>query len=245
MKIERLKVKNLKVDDQYQRIINQNNVKKIIENYDENQLDPLRVCKRGEEYYIIDGQHRALALIKLNIEYVECIIVTLRNERLEADLFTRQNQRSSIFSTDLYKARLFYGDKLYVDINNIVEKNGFKVKKSSGAFTISAVDALKTSYRRFGINTLDRALYVLGEIYTGEGKSLTAEMIKGFAYLLHRVNIENKLLIEKLKSYPLQRLQNTSRTLRTNTGVSEERSVAMAILELYNDKKRNRVYAEL
>ena len=87
-----LPVSIIRVDD-YQRVLRESNVKKIVSGFDPIGLQHLSISFRDGEYYVFDGQHRLEALKRLGIEEVECIIhygMSYEDEAKAWDYFNKQ-----------------------------------------------------------------------------------------------------------------------------------------------------------
>ncbi|QEX37296.1 ParB/Srx family N-terminal domain-containing protein [Staphylococcus lugdunensis] len=71
MKLRNLNVMGLMTDMSYQSPVKENQVKRILKNFDKDSLDAITVNLRPNGfYYIIDGQHRVEVLKRLKISTV-------------------------------------------------------------------------------------------------------------------------------------------------------------------------------
>jgi hypothetical protein len=103
-----------------QRTINKKKVisiaKDMIKYYKKNDefiyMDPIHIAHVGEKYYIVDGQHRLVAFIKIYninkfpIQKIPCIIWTLTSNEEIDDLFDKINNRLMIDKNKLMKHKL-------------------------------------------------------------------------------------------------------------------------------------------
>lgn len=50
------------IDEDYQRELDQNRVKRIVANFNPDLVNPIKVSYRNGKYYVFDGQHTLAAL---------------------------------------------------------------------------------------------------------------------------------------------------------------------------------------
>ena len=245
MIIIKVKIVDLICDSSYQREIKDSVINKIVSNYNPNLMGVLTVVSRDGKYFVIDGQHRRLALEILKIESVYCIVTECENEAtLYLELNGRLNGiRRPISNADAHKALLVKGDKEATDIRDIMLKNNFIT--SSGNYRISAISTLQRIYRRYGADMLEKTLVIITYLYNGESSSYNSDIINGFSYFLSKSTSTNDCIIDKLKTMPVDMLKNSAKLKVTNTGVSFERAFAMVLLEKINFRKSKKILIDL
>lgn len=126
----------MKLDYTYQRILSKN-IKKLIEQWDDNKCEFLFVSYRDNKFFIIDGQHRYFAAKAKGIASLPCIIFTDLTKEQEALKFAQQNDNVTRLKVyDTYKANIANGDvsiptvRTDMEINRICAKYKVCVDKS-------------------------------------------------------------------------------------------------------------------
>lgn len=129
-------VELLEIDDSYQRVLS-GNIKKLMEEWDNDKCDFLLVSYRDGKYYIIDGQHRHIVAKMKEIPDLPCIILTGLTREDEALLFARQHRNvTKLINHDTYKANIINGDmsipevRVDMEIKRICEKYNISIKKN-------------------------------------------------------------------------------------------------------------------
>jgi hypothetical protein len=246
MNIINIKIKDIKSNPTYQRDVKRGIVRHIVDNFDENQLGLITVVFKSDGYYVIDGQHRILALIILGIERVDCI---LANNCNEADLFiSLNNNRRSLDTVGLYKARIAAGDEKCMEIDRIVTNLGYKIPINSSNRsnnTIVAIQSVESVYKKYGAKHLEKTLKTIREIYGIDSRTVKSGFIKGYAYFIKKTNVDVGELVDRMQKYSYQKLENLAKSNKALMGGLEERAMAKAILEFFNENKKKKIMAEL
>jgi len=185
--IERITLSEIIIDD-YQRDLNSSRVQRIAENFDPNKVGVLVVSRRGKNSYaVIDGQHRLCAMRKLGIAETNCIVVDEMSYKQEADFFRKQTINTQpLGAYDLYRAGIASGDEHFLNIQAVLDKNGYKTGIKSDYQTITAVNALSRVVWIFGADALDMALQYITAAWRGDPTALRREMLAGMAEFAHR-----------------------------------------------------------
>ncbi len=69
-----LSVKNLRIDDSYQRLPNVTEIKQIRKDFNPHAFGTLSVIKTARGYFVCDGQQRAIAAATLGITLLPCVV---------------------------------------------------------------------------------------------------------------------------------------------------------------------------
>lgn len=202
---KRLPVKELVVDERYQRPLDQARVERIAQNFEPALFGALDVSRRNGKAAVWDGQHRLAVAKILKLDAVPCLEHTDLTPEREAELFVEaQRARRGINQVDRFKARLFHGDEDAHAINMAVEDAGFRIgnnaHREGPAFTIRAITSLERVYRR---GNLDETLRTLHDLWGGDEKSTDGGLIEGLSQILegygHRFDAE---VIGRLQAVP-------------------------------------------
>ena len=90
---ELVPIKNLVSNQDYQRTLSMNHVRKAVEEFDLNQINPIKVSRRDGVYYVFNGQHTAeiVAMVSGSRDTpVWCMIYDDLEYVDEADIFANQ-----------------------------------------------------------------------------------------------------------------------------------------------------------
>ena len=90
---ELVPIKDLVSNQEYQRNLSWNHVEKAVENFDLNQVNPIKVSRRNGVNYVFNGQHTAEIIAKASGSRetpVWCMIYDDLDYSIEADIFANQ-----------------------------------------------------------------------------------------------------------------------------------------------------------
>lgn len=143
-------INRLVISSTYQRDIKSVNVKQIVENFTPDQFGAIKVARRESkgQYYIIDGQHRAMAAQMLGIGQVPCLLVTSEGEPVEARIFKNQINRKNPNAFYIFKAAVAAGSPLECEINDWLSVVDIGLSASNKARCISFVSGLIRRWKR-------------------------------------------------------------------------------------------------
>lgn len=103
----------------------------------------LIVSERDGKFWVIDGQHRAIAAMRRSdITELPTLVFRLTSEEEEAKAFYRVNcVRGSVSAYDKLRAQVAYHDPLAVDSIALMEQEGYKPSQSESAHSIRCIAA--------------------------------------------------------------------------------------------------------
>lgn len=212
----------LKSKQDYQRRIDTDFVKKSIEEFNPNDIDPVHVSYRDGKYYVIDGQHTILILEGINGNKpvdINCIVHKGMTYTDEAHYYVRQYKKKHRHTyNEMAVASYEGGDKLPCEIALKVNNVGGRLPYDKSAKTgmkIGAVKKVTTLYQKDSDNTI-LAIKCLIEAYKGRESSIPAEIIAGTMEFLRLYDnqILTSRLVEALSKYTPQLLTNTAKNLK-------------------------------
>lgn len=185
--IRMIPVKLLKIAN-YQCGLIKKNVEAIVKNFDPAKLGVLVVSHRADGYYyVIDGQHRTGALRLLGITHVNCLVLEGMTVQQEADYFRRQNEnKHSLSAVSSFNAGVCAGDKASVEVNDIMEKNGFSAVDTENHVLIRAIKTVQVLYGVYGSEVLDVTLASIAKTWPRNKVILRSEMLSGMAEFWYR-----------------------------------------------------------
>jgi len=190
----------------YQRPYDYGRAAWIADHYDNRLLGTLLVSHRGGKYYVIDGQHRLIALRKLGVVDAPCVIMTGLNERKEAELFRQFNtQRKALDRGDVLLAKLVSYDQDAMDMVSKITDAGFTCStrpqgQRANRVNITAVAAIERAYKLLRGSQFGEMLTALGEVWPHDKDAVCASMLNGVSYFwsLYGDEFDDKVMRETL-----------------------------------------------
>lgn len=185
----------LKVDLAYQRTIEGGASQKLIENiarrWDWRLCVPLLVAARGQDLYIIDGQHRWAAAAKRgDIAFLPCAVGQYKDAAEEAALFVAANRRRvAVNRLDLWRAALAGGDQDTVTIDRLLRDAGLSMATNTVRAHLKAGEIITTSvlYKAIkvpgGERKLGATLEMVGRAFGDQLISFSSTIIQGLLLL--------------------------------------------------------------
>ena len=236
---ELVPIKDLVSNQEYQRNLSMIHVKKAVESFDLNQINPIKVSRRNGINYVFNGQHTAeiIAMVSGSRETpVWCMIYDDLEYTEEANIFANQMKNvKSLQPIEIFKANCEAGNNKELMIKGLVESYNLRIAANSNPGTVSAVSALEKIYDRFGYDVLDRVLKLIIITWEGEAKSFSANMLNGVARLVvaYGNRLKDEIFKEKLGEVSIKEISKTAKDRRAGSlGFAE------AMLLLYNKEMR-------
>lgn len=233
----------------YQRPVDNRKIARIISEFNEHKVNPIKVSFRDGKYWVFDGQH-TLSVLKAKNNGEDCMAwcevhFGLTYEQ-EARLFAEQNDNATRVDV-MYKAKALYeaSDPEIVNIKNIIESVGLELNfnKSKGLNKIIAIRKVEQIYRTLGENGLRKVLYLIKKTWDGESTSLDKEILGGVGLFVktYKGEFDENIFIKNLKRIlPFEIKRNGRADVSCKKA---DLKYAKQILEGYNYKltKKNRL----
>lgn len=237
---ELVPIKDLVSNQAYQRNLSMIHVRRAVENFDLNQINPVKVSRRDGINYVFNGQHTAeiIAMVSGSRDTpVWCMIYDDLEYTEEADIFANQMKNvKSLQPIEIFKANCEAGNSKELMIKGLVESYNLQIAASSNPGTISAVSALEKIYDKYGYDVLDRVLKLIIITWEGESKSFSANMLNGVSRLVvaYGNKLKDEIFKEKLGEISIKEISKTAKDRRAGSlGYAE------AMLIFYNKKMRS------
>lgn len=193
------------------------------------------VSHRGEDYFLIDGQHRVAALKILGFDdndTVQCEVYEGLTEEQEAELFLERNNNKVVAALDKFKVAVHAGRKAEVEIADCVRNQGLRIGKSG----IMAVGTLGTIYRRVGLNGLGKTLRIVRDAYGEIG--CEAVVLDGVGLVIQRYDgvVNEDRMVKALSSAAggLNGLLTQTAKTRVSLGQPKPQCLAATAVSFYN-----------
>lgn len=188
---KQINTKQLIIPTEYQRALCMDRVKKIVANFDENLVNPIKVSYRNGKFYVFDGQH-TVAVLKLRNGnddlLVPCKIYRGLSKEEEAKLFVEQTGLSrKVDCLAKYKALYISKDEDVVNMIKLTELTGLYIDfiKSRLPNRITAVSKAFKIYKDNKENYVD-ILKLIKDTWDGDVESLRTEILGGVQCFYNR-----------------------------------------------------------
>ena len=235
-------IAEMRVSPHAQRELNQNRVNKILANLDLEQIGTPTVNWRDGYWWIIDGQHRVVALREFGFadDKLQCWTYEGLSEQEEAKKFRQLNDQLRVDAMAEFKVGVTAGFDEECDINRIVLAQDLRVTREKVDGGIAAVGTLRRVYRMHGGPTLGRSLRIIRDGFGDAG--LEAPVIDSMGRVCGRYNgsLSDDELVEKFQRMAggVSGLLNKAEMTRRATGASRSEAVAATIVEVANRGRR-------
>lgn len=237
---ELVPIKDLVSNQEYQRNLSWIHVKKAAENFDLNQVNPIKISRRNGINYVFNGQHTAeiIAMVSGSRETpVWCMIYDDLDYTEEADIFANQMKNvKPLLPYEIFNANCEAGNDKELMIRGLVESYNLRIAPGSAPGCICAVGALESIHDKYGYPMLDHVLRLIIATWEGEPKSFSANMLNGVARFLYsyQEKVNDNTFKEKLGEISIKELTKIAKERRAGSlGFAE------AILIIYNKRLKN------
>lgn len=183
---KKINTKYLFVDDLYQRHLDTHRVAKIVDEFDPNLVNPIKVSYRDGKYWVIDGHHTMAALIAKNNGndlLADCIVFYGMTWLDEVNMFLAQNGKyaRTVNINDRLRAMNNAGDPAVSKMVKLTEKAGFVISFNGhkGSNRIVALSTLCKAYANLTEDEYADYLALLKKTWGGEQDSLSREILQG------------------------------------------------------------------
>lgn len=177
---------DIRVPQEYQRLLNRAHVRRIIRDFDWFLFGVLIVAYRNGEYFVVDGQHRLAAALQVpEIDTIPCMLYDFNGAEHEADVFIRRGLLvKRLVTDDIHKARLFSGDPVARKAQDLSDS------LKSPYVPLATLLAL---FRRYP-DEMDRLAPMLPD-YVGEHR-VWKDWIEAMVAVEHRLGADHSLTTE-------------------------------------------------
>ena len=185
---EQIPIKNLVSNQEYQRPLSQAQVEKAIEDFDLNQINPVKVSRRDGINYVFNGQHtiEIVATVSGSRETpVWCMIYDSLDYQNEADIFANQMKHMRPLKPyEIFMANIEAGNEQQLVIKRLVESYSLSIGPTKAYGVICAVATLERIYTKYGYHVLDRTLRLCVGTWEGDIDSLGGNILAGVAKMV-------------------------------------------------------------
>lgn len=244
--ISHLSVRELFVDETYQRDLDLPRAREIAQRWDPRLVGVLDVSDRGEDsdparrYAVINGQHRHMAA-KLRDPDSRLVvnIHTGLSVREEARLFHAIDCNTRRLTTwDRWKSRRGAGDPVVREIEEIALEAGLEIEPATRNGTLRCVAQCEKLYRLGKRELLERTLRTIVAVWGVQVDAVDAPIVGGVGLLLHHHGeLDDDRLQEALVDETPRRIKARANALGETERGSKAKLAALTMVTIYNGAK--------
>ena len=237
---EKIPIKNLVSNQDYQRNLSQARIEKTAENFDLYQINPVKVSRRDGVNYVFTGQHtiEIVALVSGSRDTpVWCMIYDELVYEHEADIFANQQKFVKRLSPyEVFTANLEAGNDDQLIIRDLLESYGLSLGTRKAPCVICAVSTLEQIYQTHGYHMLSRVLRLCAGTWEGDENSFSANILNGITRLVYTFGdqLNDEVFKERVGALSIKQLVRMSKERCPGS-----MGYAEAMLLEYNGKKKN------
>ena len=243
---EKIPIKNLVSNQEYQRNLSQAHIARAAANFDLHQVNPVKVSRRDGINYVFNGQHtiEIVAMVSGSRDTpVWCMIYDDLCYEHEADIFANQQKYVKPLSPyEVFIANIEAGNDQQLIIRDLVESYGLKIGHTKSVGEICAISTLESIFSKYGYHVLDHVLRLCIATWEGEANSFSANILNALAKLItvYGESLNDETFKEKLSVISVKQLIRTAKERRPGMmGVAE-----VMVLE-YNGRKKSSSHSRL
>ena len=237
---EKIPIKNLVSNQDYQRNLSQAHIEKTAENFDLFQINPVKVSRRDGINYVFNGQHtiEIVALASGSRETpVWCMIYDDLSYSHEADIFANQMKFvKSLQPYEVFMENIEAENQDQLMIRDLVESYGMKISSKRAPGHICAVSTLEAIYQKYGYHILSRVLRLIIGTWEGDCNSFSANIMNAVAKLcvVYKEQLNDETFKEKVGAVSIKQITRTAKDRRPGA-----MGFAEAMILEYNGKKKS------
>lgn len=236
---ELIPIKRLVSNQDYQRNISIQHIKKTAENFNPYQINPVKVSRRDGINYVFNGQHtiEIVAMVSGSRDTpVWCMVYDDMDYKVEADVFANQQKYvKALVPYEIFMANIEAENEVQMTIKSLVESYGLTISKTRAPGMICAVSSLEHIFKKYGFHVLDRTIRLCVGAWEGEAASLSAGILKGIAILITTFgdSLRDDVFKEKVGAFSSREISRLARDRKAGSvGFAE------AMLIAYNRKSK-------
>lgn len=237
---EKIPIKNLVSNQEYQRSLSQTHIARAVANFDLYQINPVKVSRRDGINYVFNGQHtiEIVAHVSGSRETpVWCMIYDDLNYEHEANIFANQMKYvKTLQPLEVFKANLEAGSDDQLIIRDLVESYGLTIGSKKQHGTICCIATLESIYTKYGYQVLNRILRLIISTWEGDINSFSANIFNALTKLVVTFgdSLNDEIFKEKVGNVSVKQLVRMAKERRSGS-----MGVAEAMLIEYNGKRKN------
>lgn len=212
---------------------------------DADALGRFAVWRDGRDLYVIDGQHRKLALEAIGLPDwpVRCDVYEGMSFADACEQFLKLNDSLTVRPYDKFDKGAKAGREECVETQRIVEEAGLHVSPQAGDGKLVCVQAAVDTYKLDRGVALARALTWATEAWGVTGPAVEGQIVRGLGLVAARYNgeIDDPSFVKKLAKVAggPAALQGKAKAQREIRGHSVAHNIGQIAVDLYNKGRRS------
>ena len=238
---EQIPIKNLVSNQDYQRHLSQDHIRRAAEHFNLCQINPVKGSRRQGINYVFNGQHtiEIVALVSGTRDTpVWCMVYDELEYEQEADIFANQQRFvKKLLPYEIFAANIEAGNDEQLIIKALVESFDLRICGNSRPGCICCVATLENLYRKYGYDILQRCLRLCIATWEGEADSLTSNILRGIAHLAaaYEDALKDDMFVEKVGRFSPREISRTAKERKAGS-----MGYAEAMLIFYNKKSTSK-----
>ncbi|HET7386827.1 MAG TPA: DUF6551 family protein [Nocardioidaceae bacterium] len=236
-------------DREYQRAIDPNRVRRLIEEFQSSGLGSLTISLRTDgRRVVVDGQHRVAAVRTIGYEgKLPCNQYTGLSLADEARMFLLLNNTKQVQAIDKFRARVMAEDETATRINTILTAQGWTAKQGNDAGHFGAVAAAEKVYEGAGVakgeprpDLLAAVINAITAAWGHDTRGVHNLIVGGLGQFFARYgdDIDRAKLVAELAKLTPHQLIGKANALKDARGGTAVSAVAEVVTGLHNKGRR-------
>lgn len=240
---EKIPIKNLVSNQDYQRNLSRAHIEKAAENFDLFQINPVKVSRRDGINYVFNGQHTIEIVARVSGSRetpVWCMIYDDLSYSHEADIFANQMKFvKALQPYEVFMANIEAQNQDQLMIKDLVESFGLEIGTKRAPGIICAVSSLESIYHKYGIHVLSRVLRLIIGAWEGDINSFSANVLNAVAKMVvvYKNQLNDEVFTEKCGAVSIKSLARIGKERRPGS-----MGFAEALVIEYNGKKKSQAF---
>lgn len=240
---EKIPIKNLVSNQDYQRNLSRAHIERAAENFDLFQINPVKVSRRDGINYVFNGQHTIEIVARVSGSRetpVWCMIYDDLSYSHEADIFANQMKFvKALQPYEVFMANIEAQNQDQLMIKDLVESFGLEIGTKRAPGIICAVSSLESIYHKYGIHVLSRVLRLIIGAWEGDINSFSANVLNAVAKMVvvYKNQLNDEVFTEKCGAVSIKSLARIGKERRPGS-----MGFAEALVIEYNGKKKSQAF---
>lgn len=240
---EKIPIKNLVSNQDYQRNLSRAHIERAAENFDLFQINPVKVSRRDGINYVFNGQHTIEIVARVSGSRetpVWCMIYDDLSYSHEADIFANQMKFvKALQPYEVFMANIEAQNQDQLMIRDLVESFGLEIGTKRAPGIICAVSSLESIYHKYGIHVLSRVLRLIIGAWEGDINSFSANVLNAVAKMVvvYKNQLNDEVFTEKCGAVSIKSLARIGKERRPGS-----MGFAEALVIEYNGKKKSQAF---
>lgn len=232
-----------------QRVLNNVAVRRIANEWNPNTFGHLIVSRRHDVNYLLDGQHRWMAVVRefgAPEQLLQCLVYIGLTDAQETEIFHSQGPLARRSISGIHDAHVLYegGDPSMVALYDLMQEAGVTLVWQHGKQdnTTIAIATLKRLVSRNGPEHLSKVLNLLRESLGPTQHAYNGHMLDGMSAFLLRYDgdFNRKEFIARMRPLGVDLVEREGNRIAALIGSGNDRNnIGRAFHALYNARRRD------